>query len=106
MAAINDLDDVFAQTGAYSFASNRECIDTTEIFIFKVEDPTVNGSLNLRAVCYNETKFRLEVSCATWGMQPAKRNAISFCDGDPTKPGAIKLEITFLLPGFLFHSYT
>jgi hypothetical protein len=77
-----------------------------EIFTFKVEDPTVNGSLNLRAVCYNETKFRLEVSCATWGMQPAKRNAISFCDGDPTKPRAIKLEITFLLPGFLFHSYT
>jgi hypothetical protein len=106
MAAINDLNDLFAYTGAYSYASNRECIDTTEIFIFKVEDPTVNGSLNLRAVCYNETKFRLEVSCATWGMQPAKRNAISFCDGDPTKPGAIKLEITFLLPGFLFHSYT
>ena len=97
-----DLSYPFINKGNYTvrlIAGNGGCMDTTETFSFRVEDPTFDGSLNLRADCFNETKLRVEVSVCNNGYATLPKGVpISFYDGDPTRPGAIKLDTTFLLP--------
>ncbi len=97
-----DLTYPFINKGNYRVrlvAENGGCIDTTETFVFRVEDPTFDGNLNLRADCLNETKLRVEMYVCNSSYETIPAGIpITFYDGDPRKPGAIKLDTTFILP--------
>ncbi len=101
-----DLSYVFNDPGRYEIkliAQNGTCADTTETFIFNVEDPTVDGYLGLNAVeCFQQTKITLTVTICNSGYATIPAGTpISFYDADPRSGIANKLDTTFLMPDSL-----
>lgn len=98
-----DLTYIFQNKGNYRvrlIATNGSCSDTTETFSFRVEDPAFDGNVNIINVdCFQETKLRFTVYVCNNGYATIPKGVpISFYDGDPRSPGAVKLDTTFLLP--------
>lgn len=98
-----DLTYPFVNKGNYTIrliASNGGCADTTETFRFIVEDPALDGTVWLPyAECIQQTKVRFQLYVCNNGYAEIPAGTpISFYDGDPTKPGAVKVDSTFLLP--------
>ena len=101
-----DLSYVFNDPGRYEIkliARNGTCADTTETFIFNIEDPTVDGYLGLSAVeCFQQTKITLTVTICNSGYATIPAGTpISFYDADPRSGNANKLDTTFLMPDSL-----
>jgi gliding motility-associated-like protein len=98
-----DLTYIFVNKGNYRvrlIATNGSCSDTTSTFFFRVEDPAFDGNVNIVDVhCFQETKLKFAMYICNNGYAPIPKGVpISFYDGDPRLPGAIKLDTTFLLP--------
>jgi gliding motility-associated-like protein len=93
----------FQMSGSYKvrlIAINGGCRDTTETFSFSVDDPTVDGTINLSSVqCFQQTSVKISFSVCNSGYATIPAGTpISFYDTDPRLPGAKKLDSTFLLP--------
>ncbi len=98
-----DLIYPFRNKGNYTvrlIASDGGCADTTETFSFKVVDPALDATVWLvNAECLQQTKLRFQLYvCNNGYAEIPKGTPISFYDGDPTRPGAVKVDSTFLLP--------
>jgi gliding motility-associated-like protein len=98
-----DLNYIFQNKGNYRvrlIATNGGCSDTTETFSFRVDDPAFDGSVSIINVdCFQETKLRFSIYVCNNGYAPIPKGVpISFYDGDPRTPGAIKLDTTFIMP--------
>jgi gliding motility-associated-like protein len=81
-------------------ATNGACSDTTNTFGISVFDPTSDASIFVsRANCFQETKVRLEFIICNNGYKPIPpKTPVSFYDRNPTRPGAKKLDTTFIIP--------
>lgn len=99
---VNDLNYVFPDSGYYQvklIATNGGCIDSTNALLVSVLDPTQNAYVSMfGANCFNETKLMVNVYACNFGFAPiTTRLPISFYDADPRKPGANKIDTTFIL---------
>jgi gliding motility-associated-like protein len=93
----------FTNPGNYQVrlvASNGSCNDTSLLYQVPVLDPRPDARpVIYRADCYENTRVRLVFGICNSGYTPIAPGApVSFYEGDPTKPGAVKIGSTFLLP--------
>lgn len=98
-----DLNYPFLNSGNYTvrlIATNGACSDTTERFFFQVNDPVMDGTVQVsEAECYQSTKLRIRLYVCNGGYSTIpKGTPVSFYDRDPRLPGAVKIDTTFLVP--------
>lgn len=97
-----DLNYIFPTPGFYNIkliASNGNCADSIEDFIFN-QDPTQDAYISITNVnCFQETKIRVGFYLCNFGYASIPVNTpVTFYDSDPRSPGAKQIDQVFKLP--------
>ncbi|MEB2774160.1 M43 family zinc metalloprotease [Algoriphagus sp. D3-2-R+10] len=97
----------FKEPGDYQIsllARNGNCLDESNTFLLKVDDPTIDGSPEISQVtCLNEDSFQVAFTLYNYGYDTVNVNTpVAFYDANPSQSTSAQLLGVWKLPKIVY----